>query len=199
MTAAELRGFEAEVAQAFAAKRIRGPIHLSGGNEETLIDIFGQVHRDDWVFATYRNHYHALLHGVPRERVMEEILAGRSMGLSFPEQRFMSSAIVGGCLPIAVGVAAALKRERSESRVWCFVGDMAATLGAFHEALQYAHGHDLPIRFVVEDNGVSCNSPTDDCWGGHIHHPACCLGEQVTNYRYEREWPHAGVKEWVRF
>src|SRR5258708_15413485 len=159
LTKAELIAFENRVAAAFEARKIRGPIHLAGGNEDQLIEIFKRVKRPDWVLSTWRSHYHALLHGVPEKLVMDEILAGRSMQLHFPEHYFMTSAIVGGLLPIACGLAAA------GQRVWCFVGDMAASGGAFFEADQYAHGHDLPVTFVVEDNGLSTNTPTARTWG----------------------------------
>lgn len=192
MTPAELIAFEADVAEAFKAKKIRGPVHLSGGNESQLIEVFKEIDRQDWVFCSYRSHYHALLHGIPRGEVMAEILAGRSMTLAFQKHRFFSSAIVGGCLPIAVGVAAGLKRERSARRVWCFVGDMAASVGAFHEATQYAKGQRLPITFVVENNEMSCDSPTAECWGdGH--------GGHVMRYRYQRRYPHVGIGEFVHF
>lgn len=193
ISAKELIQFEAEVAAAFADKKIRGPIHLSGGNEEQLIDIFVDVHRDDWVLCSYRNHYHALLHGVPRDKLMAAILEGRSMGLQFEEHRFISTAIVGGQLPIAVGIGAALKRKKSTKKVWCFVGDMAATTGAFHEATRYAGGHGLPVEFVIESNGLSVSTPTFECWG------SAGLGANITRYDYVRQWPHAGIKEWVRF
>ena len=186
-----LEEFEIEVAEAFKAKRIKGPIHLSGGNEYPLIPIFKSISREDWVFSTYRNHYHALLHGIPRDWLMAEIKAGRSMNISSPEHRFVTSAIVGGCLPIAVGVAAALKRQGSPRKVWCFVGDMAATTGAFHEAYQYAMGQDLPITFIIEDNGMSCDSPTAECWGKE--QPK----EKKHYYRYDRTYPHSGVGAYI--
>ena len=110
-------------------KKIRAPIHLSDGNEEQLIEIFREIAPYDWVFSTWRSHYHALLHGVPREMVMSEIMAGRSMMLHFPGWRFFTSAIVGGILPIACGVAAASKEDNQivNPWVWCFVGDMTAS------------------------------------------------------------------------
>jgi pyruvate dehydrogenase E1 component alpha subunit len=194
VTAAELIAFEKEVAEAFAEKKILGPVHLSGGNEEQLIQIFQDIKREDFVFSTYRNHYHALLHGLPRDLVMSEILAGRSMGMSSVEHRFFSSAIVGGCLPIAVGMAAALKRQESKELVWCFVGDMAATTGAFAESLKYSVCNDLPIRFVIEDNGLSCNSPTQECWGNEENSI-----EKGTYYSYERVYPHVGIGRYVQF
>jgi pyruvate dehydrogenase E1 component alpha subunit len=192
MTADDLIAFEREVAEAFERKEILGPIHLSGGNEEELISIFSCVRHEDWVFSTYRSHYHALLKGVPRERVMDEIKAGRSMNLHFPEHRFHTSAIVGGCLPIAVGVAAGIKRRGSNERVWCFVGDMAASIGAFSDATRYACGQRLPIRFVVEDNALSCDSPTAECWGED-------RTPDVEIYHYDRKHPHVGTGTWIAF
>ena len=193
MNADDLRAFEREVAERFKAKEIRGPIHLSGGNEDRLIEIFRDINPRDWVFSTYRSHYHALLHGIPRDRVMAEILAGRSMNLCFPDHCFFTSAIVGGMLPIAVGVAAGLKRVGSDRKVWCFVGDMAASGGAFHEAQRYAEGHDLPITLLIEDNGVSCDTPTGETWG------PVWPGRKTRKYWYARKFPHVGVGEWVSF
>jgi TPP-dependent pyruvate/acetoin dehydrogenase alpha subunit len=191
----DLISFEIGLSEAFKARSIPGPIHLSGGNEKPLISLFKGINPGDWVFSTYRSHYHALLHGVPPDEVRAQIMAGRSMNLSFPEHRFFSSAIVGGCLPIAVGVAAGIARRRGRERVWCFVGDMAASLGAFHDAVQYAWGHKLPVQFVVEDNGVACDTPTEETWGvtRKIEAP------NVTRYSYQRTWPHVGVGEWVQF
>lgn len=190
MTRDDLIAFEKRVADAFQARMCKGPIHLSGGNEDQLIEIFKGVHRDDWVFSTYRSHYHALLHGLGKEWLYKEIIAGRSMGIHCPEYRFFSSAIVGGCLPIAVGVAAALKRQGGERKVWCFIGDMAATTGAFIEATAYARGHRLPLRFVIESNGMSCDTPTAATWGDGEQ-------EEVTGYIYERTYPHSGVGQYV--
>lgn len=196
MTPADLVTFEREVAEAFTAKRVAGPIHLSGGNEDTLIDIFQHIPREDWVFSTYRNHYHALLHGVPREKVMAQILAGHSMNLSFPEHRFLTSAIVGGTLSIATGVAAALKRQGSTREVWCFVGDMAATTGAFMEARTYAFRQRLPLVLIIEDNGLSCDTPTQEVWGTEA--PKSKAGAPCARrYKYTRLYPHAGIGKYV--
>ena len=193
MDADDLIAFEKEVADLFKAKAVRGPVHLSGGNEAELIEIFKDVHREDWVFSTYRNHYHALLHGIPRDWLIEEIRMGRSMNISSQERRFVTSAIVGGCLPIAVGVAAALKRQGSPRKVWCFIGDMAGTTGAAHEAYLYSRGHGLPITFVVEDNGMSCDTPTLAVWGVQELQPL----KGVRYYKYARSYPHSGIGAYV--
>ena len=189
-----LQDFEKEVEHQFTSKKIRGPIHLSGGNEQILIDIFKNIVREDWVFSTYRNHFHALLHGVPENELMNEILAGRNMNFSSVEHRFFTSAIVGGTLPIAVGTAAAIKRNKGNNKVWCFIGDMAATTGIFHESRIYAEKNSLPIKFVIEDNGMSANSPTKDCWSPHP-----MSNDAVRYYKYERIYPHAGANRWVDF
>lgn len=185
--------FEKRVAEAFEAQQIKGPIHLSGGNEWQLINHFLNISPNEWVFSTYRSHYHALLHGIPQEWLFEEIVAGRSMCISSVEHKFHSSAIVAGCLPIAVGVAAALKYQGKHTKemVHCFVGDMAARTGAFHEALQYAKGHWLPIKFYVENNGMSCDTPTLDVWGKE-RPPGYEDGHE-----YERTYPHSGIGKFV--
>lgn len=193
LTSSDLIAFEAEVAKHYEAGEIHGPVHFSGGNEDQLIEVFKNIKTTDWVFSTYRSHYHALLHGVPSGKVMAQIMAGRSMNLSFPEHRFFTSAIVGGCLPIATGVALAQKRLGADVKVCCFVGDMAASGGAFHEATLFCRGHALPIEFIVEDNFMSCDSPTIDCWGTSARISG------VTGYKYVRTYPHCGTGTYVNF
>ncbi|KKL80097.1 hypothetical protein LCGC14_2008210 [marine sediment metagenome] len=187
-TASKLIAFEREIADLFEAGEIRAPVHLHGNNEGQLIDIFAQGdigNKDVWCFGTHRAHYHALLKGVPPELVKAEILKGNSISLQFPEYHFHTSAIVGGILPIALGVA------MCGQRVWCFVGEMAERTGIFHECLHYAHGHDLPIRFVVENNGLSVETPTDKVWDdGLTTYPK---GFYRWRYTYERTYPHQGA------
>jgi len=189
----DLMQFEEEIRQLFLAAKIRAPVHLSRGNEEPLIKIFKHVRRTDWVFSTHRSHYHALLHGIDKEWLRSEILAGRSMHINSREHRFFASPIVGGTLPIALGVAVAIKRKRSKRHVWAFVGDMAAESGIFHECTKYAARHNLPITFVVEDNGLSTNTPTQEVWGEARGKP------DIIRYEHKRVWPHQNVETWVIF
>lgn len=188
LTPAELIAFEQDIAAEFEAGNIRAPIHLVGGNEEQLIEIFQEVRPEDWVLSTWRSHYHALLKGIPPAEVKAQIMAGRSMFISSVEHRFMSSAIMGGMLPIACGLAF------EGARVWCFVGDMCASTGAFQDACKFANGCDLDIRFIVEDNGLSTNTPTHQAW----HWGEAAVAD-VRWYGYERTWPHTGVGRWVQF
>lgn len=199
----ELISFEKEVAAAYCDGKIRAPIHLSDGNEDQLIEIFRSVRQEDWVFSTWRSHYHALLHGVPRDHLMQKIMRGESITIMCPEYRFFSSAIVGGTLPIAVGVALAAKRTGRGEHVWCFVGDMGAETGGFHECVKYSQNFDLPITFVIEDNGQSVGTPTSVTWGRGECHPRNTMpqrtADKVYRYHYNKQVPHVGAGTWISF
>ena len=183
MTADDLIAFENEVAEHYNAGAITGPVHLNSETQAaSLITIFSDIRRSDWVLSTWRSHWHALLHGVPRDKVMVEVLAGRSMMLHFPQYNFMSSAIMGGMLPIACGLA------HGGKTVWCFVGDMCASTGAFQDALNW-NGN---VNFVVEDNGLSTNTPTAEVWGPTTRRPK-------RRYHYKRTVPHYGTTSGAGF
>lgn len=187
-----LREFENDIAECFKRGEIKAPVHLAGGNEQVLIDIFKEISQDDWVCGTWRSHYHCLLKGVPAKDVRQAVLEGHSIGLCFPDYRILCSALVGGIAPIALGLAWAAKRRGGE-RVWCFLGDMAQCSGLVQECQQYAGGHDLPIMFVVENNGLSVATDTEKAWGfGPLGGEPSILG-----YKYKLTRPHVGVGEWV--
>jgi len=186
--------FERRMADHWESGKVRGPIHLSGGNEDQLIEIFGRIKKTDWVFSTWRSHYHALLKGVPSEWLEQEILEGRSITIINKEENFYSSGIVAGIIPIAVGVAISNKRNGNNDIVWCFVGDMTYETGIFMENYKYSKNFDLPIKFVIEDNGVSTNTPTIETWGVKSEVP-----NDIIWYDYEKQWPHYGTGKWVIF
>ena len=187
---------EERIRELFKEKRIRFMFHLSGGNEEELIRIFENVRDSDWVFSTHRSHYHALLKGMSPDELIDEVVRGKSMHLYSKKLKFLTSSIVGGVLPIAVGVAMALKRKGSQELVWVFVGDMCAEMGIFHECSKYAQRHDLPIRFVIEDNSFCINTVTQEAWGTESDE-GC--ESKIIKYVYERIYPHAGSGDWVDF
>ncbi len=199
LNAQQLIDFEEDIAKSFNDKKIRAPIHLYSGNEETLINIFKKIRPQDWVLCSWRSHYQCLLKGVPPEEVKAEILAGHSISLCFPKQRVFSSAIVGGVIPIATGIALGIKRSGEDAKVWVFMGEMTAETGIAHENIKYATNHDLPIHFVVEDNGKSVCTDTRDAWNQKVlsfennQHP------KVTYYKYELKWPHAGSGARIQF
>jgi pyruvate dehydrogenase E1 component alpha subunit len=192
-TKQELIEFEEEIKDIYLDSKIRAPVHLCGGNEEALIKIFKNINKEDWVFSTHRSHFHALLKGIPKDWVKKEILEKRSMHINNKEHKFFTSAIVGGALPIALGTALALKRKNAENKVWVFVGDMAAEMGVFHECTKYAARHNLPITFVVEDNGISVNTPTQKVWGESNS------TANIIRYKYNRIYPHHGAGKWITF
>jgi len=189
----ELISFEEEIKDLFLDTKIRSPVHLSGGNEDQLVNIFKDVKKDDWVFSTHRSHYHALLKGVDKKWLKKEIIENRSIHIYNKEHNFFSSAIMAGVIPIAVGTALALKRKKSKNKVWVFVGDMTAEMGIFHECSKYSGGHDLPIIFVIEDNGLSVDTPTQKVWG------ESGKKAKIIKYKYERKYPHQGCGIWVTF
>ena len=192
-TRESLIAFELKVADAFLAKRIHAPIHLcSPSQADYLINVFQNVSDEDWVCATYRSHFHALLKGVPEAVLFDAILDGRSMFFQSKEHRFLSSAIVGGHLPIALGIAMGIKRKGGRERVHVFLGEMAERTGIFHEFSEYCRGHELPVRVVVENNGYSTNTPTEEVWG-----PGNLLWRE--RFQYERTYPHCGLDQFVSF
>ena len=194
LTPQYLIDFESKVRDTYEAGKIKGPIHLAKNNEEQLIEIFQYISPDDWVFVPWRNHYHALLHGVDPEKLFDSIVEGRSMVTNNLEPNFYASSIVGGIIPLALGAALALKTKGSDRRVWCFVGDMTMETGVFHEAYKYAKNLNLPLQWVVEDNDMSVHTPTEMAWGKKQQVP-----EGVIYYKYEMEYPHHGTGKWVNF
>ena len=190
----DLISFEEDIKKIYEAGKIKAPIHLSGNNEEQLIKIFKKIKKNDWVFSTWRNHYHALLKGIPKEWLKKEIIAGRSMGINNIKYKFYSSAIVGGILPIALGVAQSIKLKKQKSMVWVFIGDMTFETGTFHECYKFSKNFKLPIKFIIEDNNMSTNSPTNKVWKKKSKVP-----NDVLKYSYKRKYPHHGTGGWVLF
>lgn len=198
----DLIAFEKEVAEVYDQGLIKSPIHLSGGNESQLIEIFKDIRRTDWVLSTWRSHLHAILHGVPPDELMRQILTGKSMSINSVEHRFYASSIAGGILPVAVGLGMAIKRKGEDRHVWCFCGDMAAMTGGFEEATRYAWNFQLPITFVVEDNGKSVVTPTKEVWGVRNDEDRRYLRfwrANVRYYKYELAWPHSGTGKQTPF
>jgi TPP-dependent pyruvate/acetoin dehydrogenase alpha subunit len=190
----DLINFELDIKKIYEAGKIKAPIHLSGNNEDQLINIFKKIKKNDWVFSTWRNHYHALLKEIPIDWLKKEIIAGRSMGINNIKYKFYSSAIVAGSIPIALGVAKALKLKKKNQKVWVFIGDMTFETGMFYECYKYAKNHKLPLKFVIEDNNLSTNTPTNKVWVKKSKTP-----KDVIYYKYKRKYPHHGTGGWVLF
>ena len=197
MNQKELVDFEKDIADSFNDAKIKAPIHLHGNNENQLIEIFKSINKNDWIFSSWRSHYHCLLKGVPPEELKEDILKGKSITLIYPEYKIYTSAIVGGIIPIALGTAYALKKEGSQDKVNLFMGGMTSETGAAHEAHKYATALDLPIRFIVEINHKSVCTDTLKTW--NMKNYSLLGKDKVIHYEYELPWPHAGAGKRVQF
>ena len=189
----DLIKFEEEIKELFLQGKIRSPVHLAVGAEKELIKIFKRIKKNDWVFSTHRSHYHALLKGVDRDWLKKEILANRSIHINNKLHKLFSSAIMASNLPVAVGVAMALKRKKSSDKVWAICGDMTAEMGVAHECMKYAARQELPIAFIIEDNGLSVETDTQEVWGKGTWQP------EIYRFKYNRKYPHQGAGKWVVF
>ena len=199
MNKKELIKFEDDIASIFNRGLIRAPIHLYSNNENFLIKFFKRVKKNDWVFCTWRSHYQCLLKGVPKRKVKKEILDGKSISLCFPEHKVYSSAIVGGILPLALGMAVSLQRKKSKNKVFCFIGDMTSESGIAHEVIKYSRNKKLPIHFIVEDNSKSVCTDTRIAWSQKKLTYENVSDKYVTYYKYRLKYPHAGAGKRVQF
>lgn len=195
MTRDDLIAFEDDIAAEFNAGRIPHPVHLASGNEDALIEVFRDIGPEDWCLGGWRFHMQCLLHGVSRETLKTAIMRGQSMHLAFTGRRILCSSIVGGILPIAVGIAMGIKRAGGTARVHCWLGEMTAETGNFHECRKYACNHALPLRWIIEDNGISVCTDTRAVWNRLTE----WSGPDVVCYQYHSKWPHAGAGQRVEF
>lgn len=190
LTKEDLIAFEKRICDLYLDNKLPFLFHLSGGNEDQLIDIFKGIKEDDYVLSNHRCHYHALLHGIPADDLENKILNGQSMFVYDRARNFFCSAIIGGTPAIAVGIAWALKRKGSSQKVWCFVGDGTEDSGHLHEAVRYADGWDLPVTFVIEHNDRSVETSNTERWGskGDLD---WSHSNKVLKYKYDITFPHA--------
>jgi TPP-dependent pyruvate/acetoin dehydrogenase alpha subunit len=184
-TKEKLLAFSEDIAKINSTGVIKSPIHLGGGCEDYLIELFSEakITKEDWVLSTWRSHWHWLLSGRSEEELRKQILEGHSMHIY--DDRFITSAIVGGVSPIAVGLGWALKEKGSKDRVFVFCGDGAYACGITQESIRFCSGHDLPVYFIHENNFLGVNAVTEDSWGRN-------RSEKVIKYNYERLYHHAG-------
>jgi len=195
----QLIKFEEEIADLFNNAKIKAPIHLHSNNEKNLIKIFKKIKKNDWIFCSWRSHYHCLLKGVPISKLKKEILNGKSISLCFPKYKIYSSAIVGGTLPIAVGMALSYKNKKKKNKVYCFIGDMTSETGIAHECIKYSINKKLPIKFIIEDNEKSVCTDTRKVWSQKKLSFEKYSSKYVYYYKYHLKFPHAGAGKRVQF
>ncbi|MCA9710726.1 MAG: pyruvate dehydrogenase (acetyl-transferring) E1 component subunit alpha [Myxococcales bacterium] len=157
-----IRRFEEEAARLYSAQKIRGFLHLYIGEEAVAVGVMQALRPDDAVVGTYREHGHALVKGVSARAIMAEMYGkregcsrgrGGSMHLFDAATRFYGgNAIVGGGLPLAVGLALADRMAGNDAVTVCFFGEGAMAEGEFHESLNLAALWKAPVLFVCENN-----------------------------------------------
>lgn len=202
LTKQDLVDFEKEIADIYATGVVKAPVHLRSGREEKLIEIFQNesIGPDDYVYGFWDSHELALLKGVPREEVKHAILDGNSISLCFPKYNVLCSGIVGSLMGTATGTAWALKNQDKQGRAFCFCGDMSAETGIFHEAVKYAYNFDLPVKFIVCDNGLSVMTDTRATWGSK---DPWFIGtkyeKKIIYFKYENGYPHSGLGWKIKF
>lgn len=157
-----IRRFEDKCAELYTQEKIRGFLHLYDGEEAIATGVIPVLEREDRLVATYREHGHALVRGVPMTAVMAEMYGkrqgcsggrGGSMHLFDATTSFYGgNAIVGGGLPLAVGLGLADRMRATDRVTACFFGEGAVAEGEFHESLNLAALWSLPVLFVCENN-----------------------------------------------
>lgn len=157
-----IRRFEEKSAELYSAMKIRGFLHLYIGEEAVAVGVAEALTADDAVVATYREHGHAMVRGMSMETIMAEMYGkldgccrgrGGSMHLFDDKLRFFGgNAIVGGGLPVAVGLALADRMQNRAHVSCCCFGEGAMAEGEFHESMNLAALWQLPVLFVCENN-----------------------------------------------
>ena len=166
-----IRRLEEKAAELYSKQKIRGFLHLYIGEEAVGVGAMRALREDDNVVATYREHGHALVRGIPAGEIMAEMYGkangcsggrGGSMHLFSVDHGFFGGhAIVGGGLPIAVGLALADKMKGISRVTACFFGDGATDEGEFHESLNLAALWKLPVLFLCENNQYAMGTALD--------------------------------------
>src|SRR5436305_3418205 len=166
-----IRRFEEKAAEAYALGKIGGFLHLSIGEEAVAAGASSVLRPDDYAISTYREHGHALAKGADPRRAMAELFGrrdglskgkGGSMHLFDKSVNFLGGhAIVGAHLPVAAGVAFAIKYEARDQVIVCYFGDGAVPQGEFHESLNLAALWKLPVIYLCENNRYAMGTSTD--------------------------------------
>jgi TPP-dependent pyruvate/acetoin dehydrogenase alpha subunit len=170
------RGSVAAFGASLAQSDIRGPLHLSTGQEAVAAGVCLNLEENDYVTSTHRGHGHTLAKGASMDAMMAELFGrasgpncgkGGSMHLAdFSVGMLGANGVVAAGMAIAVGAAHAAKIKNEPRVVACFFGDGAVNRGPFLEALNWAAIHALPVLFVCEDNRWSATTPTDRMTAG---------------------------------
>lgn len=169
-----VRRVEEAVVRLYPTDKIKSPVHLSLGQEPVAVGVIDALRPDDVVGATYRGHAAYVAKGGSLARMFAEMYGkadgcaggkGGSMHLVDMSRGILGcSAVVGTHVPVAVGVALAMRRRGEDRVVVCFLGDGATEEGVFAESLNFASLHRLPVLFVCENNGFAIHTGLERRW-----------------------------------
>ncbi|HEV8676423.1 MAG TPA: pyruvate dehydrogenase (acetyl-transferring) E1 component subunit alpha [Methylomirabilota bacterium] len=211
-----IRRFEEKAAEMYALGKIGGFLHLYIGQEAVAVGAISTIQLDDYAIAGYREHGHALAKGADPRRLMAELFGrrdgvskgkGGSMHLFDRSVNFLGGhAIVGGYLPIATGVAFAIRYEERDRVILCFFGDGSVPQGEFHESLNLSALWKLPVVYICENNRYAMGTaieralaqteiyrfaeaykmPGEACNGMDVLDVRACVGRAVARARESR-------------
>ena len=166
-----VRRFEERAARAYTEAKVGGYCHLNLGEEATVAGLTAALEAGDYLYTNYREHGYALARGIAPGRLMAELYGrqdgvsrgwGGSMHMFDVEARFMGGyGIVGGQVPLATGTALAIDYRGGAEAVVCLMGDGTTNIGAFHESLNIAALWNLPIVYVVNNNGLGMGTTVE--------------------------------------
>lgn len=174
----EIRYFEENLSRIYARQIVRCPVHLAIGHEAAAVGVCYNLNKNDKILSYHRCHHHFLAKGGDPTLLLYELLGspkgcsggnGGSTHLYDPDKGFMgSSAIISGILPVATGIAHALKIKNENAIMVSFCGDASIEEGVFFESLNIATLWGLPLLIVIEDNDLSCytDRKTRQAFGG---------------------------------
>ena len=187
-----IRGTEQAAHDAFLAGLVKGTTHLAAGHEAVAVGASAALRPDDYVFATYRGHHHAMARGASPTECLAELMSkatgvckakGGSMHLTKASAGMLGSyAIVGAHLPLAAGAAWSARLRGTEQVAVAFFGDGATNIGAFHEALNLSAVWALPVLFICENNLYMEYTPIGSVTA--VEHPAA---DRAASYRLPSE------------
>ncbi len=185
----KIRLFEEKIAELYPRQEIRCPVHLCIGQEAIAAGVSLSLRQSDYVISNHRGHGHAIAKGADMKLLMAEFF-GKATGCSKGKGGSMhivdmqnnmpgTSAIVGGGIPIGVGIALASKMRRKNRVTAVFLGDGAAEEGAFYESLNFAALKKLPVVFICENNFYATNSPQK------ARHASCRIASMANAFGIE--------------
>ena len=171
-TMCKIREFEEAAYRLFEQNKLRGSVHLYTGEEACAATICSTLTDKDYITSTHRGHGHCIAKGAELDKALAEPMGkatgyckGRSGSMhiaDFEKGNLGANAIVGGGIPIATGAGLAIKMQKKDNVAVCFFGDGASNEGTFHESINFAAIHNLPVIYVCENNGFGISVPLSE-------------------------------------